>query len=87
MSEDALVNTSAGEWPSPDSAYFAVRRMQTKLHRWAGEDLSRRFGLTNGQDTWRARYAETHTPGVRREALRCIPGAAGRNSEGGSWIA
>ena len=27
MSEDALVNTGAGEWPSPDSAYFAVRRM------------------------------------------------------------
>jgi len=24
---------------------------------------------------------------VRREALRCIPGAAGRNSEGGSWVA
>jgi hypothetical protein len=23
---------------------------------------------------------------VRREALRCIPGAAGRNSEGGSWV-
>jgi hypothetical protein len=22
---------------------------------------------------------------VRREALRCIPGAAGRNSEGSSW--
>jgi RNA-directed DNA polymerase len=44
MSEDALVNTGAVEWPSPDSAYFAVRRMQTKLHRWAGEDLSRRFG-------------------------------------------
>jgi hypothetical protein len=44
MSEEALVNTSAVEWPSPDSAYFAVRRMQTKLHRWAGEDLSRRFG-------------------------------------------
>lgn len=44
MSEDALVNTGAREWPSPDSAYFAVRRMQTKLHRWAGEDVSRRFG-------------------------------------------
>jgi RNA-directed DNA polymerase len=44
MPEDALVNTSAAEWPSPDSAYFAVRRMQTKLHRWAGEDVSRRFG-------------------------------------------
>ena len=44
MSEDAPVNTSAVEWPSPDSAYFAVRRMQTKLHRWAGDNGSRRFG-------------------------------------------
>ena len=24
--------------------------------------------------------------GVRREARRCIPGAAGRNSKGGSWV-
>ena len=44
MSEDAPVNTGAVKWPDPDSAYFAVRRMQTKLHRWAGEDPSRRFG-------------------------------------------
>ena len=44
MSEDAPVNTGAVEWPGPDSAYFAVRRMQTKLHRWAGADSSRRFG-------------------------------------------
>lgn len=44
MSEDAPVNTGAAYWPDSDSAYFAVRRMQTKLHRWAGEDLSRRFG-------------------------------------------
>ena len=44
MSEDAPVNTGAAGWPDPDSAYFAVRRMQTKLHRWAGEDPSRRFG-------------------------------------------
>ncbi len=29
----------------------------------------------------------TGTSGVRREALRCIPGAAGRNLEGGSWVA
>jgi RNA-directed DNA polymerase len=43
MSEDAPVNTGAVEWPDPDLAYFAVRRMQTKLHQWAGEDLSRRF--------------------------------------------
>lgn len=44
MSEEAPVNTGAAWWPDPDSAYFAVRRMQTKLHQWAGEDLSRRFG-------------------------------------------
>jgi RNA-directed DNA polymerase len=44
MSEGALVNTGAVGWPHPDSAYFTVRRMQTKLHRWAGEDRSRCFG-------------------------------------------
>jgi len=44
MSEDAPVNTGAVQWPDPASAYYAVRRMQTKLHRWAGEDSSRRFG-------------------------------------------
>jgi RNA-directed DNA polymerase len=44
MSEDALVNTGAVEWPHPDAAYFAVRRMQTKLHRWAAGDPRRRFG-------------------------------------------
>ncbi|MGA7379269.1 MAG: group II intron reverse transcriptase/maturase [Terriglobales bacterium] len=44
MPEDAPVNTGAVAWPSADSAYFAVREMQIKLHRWAGEDPSRRFG-------------------------------------------
>jgi RNA-directed DNA polymerase len=44
MSEDAPVNTGAAWWPDLDSAYVAVRRMQTKLHQWAGEDFSRRFG-------------------------------------------
>ena len=44
MSEDALVNTGAVAWPDPISASVAVRRMQTKLHRWAGEDPGRRFG-------------------------------------------
>ena len=45
MSEDAPVNTGAAVvWPDDYSAYLAVRRMQTKLHRWAGEDASRRFG-------------------------------------------
>jgi RNA-directed DNA polymerase len=44
MSGDALVNSGAVEWPHPGSAYFAVRRMQAKLRRWAGGDPSRRFG-------------------------------------------
>lgn len=44
MSEDALVNTGAVWWPSPGGAAVAVQRMQTKLHRWAGEDSSRCFG-------------------------------------------
>ena len=44
MSEAAPVNTGAVRWPHPDSAYFTVRSMQIKLHRWAGDDSSRRFG-------------------------------------------
>ena len=44
MSEDAPVNPGAVAWPSADSAYFAVREMQIKLHHWAGADSSRRFG-------------------------------------------
>jgi RNA-directed DNA polymerase len=44
MSEAAPVNAGAVAWPHPDSAYFTVRSMQIKLHRWAGEDPSRRFG-------------------------------------------
>jgi RNA-directed DNA polymerase len=43
MSEDAPVNSGAAEWPGASAAYFAVRRMQTKLHAWAGADSSRRF--------------------------------------------
>jgi RNA-directed DNA polymerase len=45
MSEDAPVNIGAATvWPDADSAYFAVRRMQIKLHRWATEQPGRRFG-------------------------------------------
>jgi RNA-directed DNA polymerase len=43
MSEDAPVNTDAAGWPDESTAYFAVRRMQTKLHGWAGTDPTRRF--------------------------------------------
>src|SRR3954447_3580916 len=44
MFEDASVNTGAVSWPDPMSAAVAVRRMQTKLHRWAADDVCRRFG-------------------------------------------
>src|SRR5258706_15335850 len=44
MPEDAAVNTGAAGWPRPHAAYFTVREMQTKLHRWAAEDPGRRFG-------------------------------------------
>jgi RNA-directed DNA polymerase len=44
MSEDAPVNAGAAQWPDEGSAYYAVRRMQAKLHHWAGGDSSRRFG-------------------------------------------
>jgi Reverse transcriptase (RNA-dependent DNA polymerase) len=44
MSEGALVNTGAVCWPDSVLASIAVRSMQIKLHRWAGEDPFRRFG-------------------------------------------
>jgi RNA-directed DNA polymerase len=44
MSEDAPVNTGVVCWPDADLAEYTVRSMQTKLHRWAGEDSLRRFG-------------------------------------------
>jgi RNA-directed DNA polymerase len=44
MFEDAPVNTGAVRWPDEYSADVAVRRMQIKLHSWARDDLSRRFG-------------------------------------------
>ena len=44
MSEEALVNTGAVAWPDDFTARVMVRRMQAKLHRWAGGDPSRRFG-------------------------------------------
>src|SRR6266508_3586075 len=44
MSEDAPGNPGALAWPDDYTASVMVRRMQAKLHRWAGEDPSRRFG-------------------------------------------
>src|SRR5215210_9550050 len=44
MPEDTPMNIGVTRWPDADSAYFAVRRMQIKLHRWATDDPGRRFG-------------------------------------------
>src|ERR1051326_4154785 len=47
MPEDAPGNPGAGREPPParqGAQYRTVREMQAKLHRWAGEDSSRRFG-------------------------------------------
>lgn len=43
MSEDTPVNVGVAHWPESDSAWWAVRKMQIKLHRWASEDPARRF--------------------------------------------
>jgi hypothetical protein len=43
--------------------------------------------MPSGEGMWLSRVRENLMHGVRREALRCIPGAAGRNLEGGSWVA
>src|SRR5829696_10491892 len=44
MDGDTPVNTGVVAWPEVDTAWFSVRRMQLKLHRWASEDHTRRFG-------------------------------------------
>jgi RNA-directed DNA polymerase len=44
MTEDASGNPDADRWPDRDEAAGTVRRMQIKLHRWAGEERFRRFG-------------------------------------------
>jgi RNA-directed DNA polymerase len=43
MAEDAAVNTAALPWPGDLLAAARVRRMQAKLHQWAGEDGTRQF--------------------------------------------
>jgi RNA-directed DNA polymerase len=82
MPEDAPVNIGATWWPDEGSAYYAVRRMQTKLHRWAGEDPSRRFGDLHNliydpsflMHAWQrvSSNAGAGTPGVDRATVAWI---------------
>ncbi len=44
MSEEASVNTGAVCWPGEDQAWWAVRRMQTKLHCWAAGESDKGSG-------------------------------------------
>ncbi len=77
------------------AAALAARNVLVVCYWHLGDGLATRTPhplddpLTNNprQELRRARYSERGTPGVRREALRCIPDAVGMNSEGGSWVA
>ena len=73
MSEDASVNIDAVAWPEPDVAYFAVRKMQIKLHRWAGDDSSRRFGDL---------FNLVSDPAFLMHAWQCVSSNAGARSPG-----
>jgi RNA-directed DNA polymerase len=75
MPEDAPGNPGAGPaWPPAAARYGKVREMQARLHRWAGDDASRRFGdlfnLVHDPDFlaeawWRVRSnAGSRTPGI-----------------------
>jgi RNA-directed DNA polymerase len=87
MFEDAPMNIGAVQWPDAGSASVAVRRMQTKLHRWATEDLSRRFGdLFNLVydpaflvHAWERVASNTgaRTPGVDRATVASIESGVG----------
>lgn len=43
MSEDTSGNLGVACWPEPDAAWWTVRQMQIKLHRWASKNSARRF--------------------------------------------
>ncbi len=82
MSEDAPVNAGAARWPGPGTADVAVRRIQTKLHGWAGADGSRRFddlfNLVHDRAFLRhafervSRNAGARTPGVDKATVAWI---------------
>src|SRR6266487_6706004 len=73
--------------PDEGSAYYAVRRMQTKLHRWAGEEPSRRFGDLHNLvydpaflvHAWQrvASNAGARTPGVDKATVAWIASRIG----------
>ena len=87
MSEDASGNPDAAGWPDEGTAAVVVRRMQTKLHGWAGADRSRRFddlfNLVYDRaflvHAWNrvASNAGARTPGVDRATVAWIDSRIG----------
>ncbi len=73
MFEDARVNAGAVRWPDVDSAFWTVRRMQIKLHRWASEDHTRRFGDL---------YNLVYDPAFLMHAWERVSGNAGARTPG-----
>jgi RNA-directed DNA polymerase len=87
MAEDAPGNPGAVAWPDEFTASVMVRRMQDKLHRWAGEEPSRRFGdlfnlvydpafLVHGWDRV-AGSKGARTPGIDRVKVAWIESRIG----------
>jgi RNA-directed DNA polymerase len=87
MVEDAPVNIGAGDWPSAARAFLTVRRMQTKLHRWATGGPGRRFddlfNLVHDPAflvvAWErvAANAGSRTPGIDRATVAWIESRIG----------
>jgi RNA-directed DNA polymerase len=86
MSEDTGLNSPV-RFPDPVLARARVRRMQTKLHRWAAADPGRRFddlyNLVCDPATLMLAFervagnAGAHTPGVDRATVRSINNGVG----------
>lgn len=73
MSEGAPVNTGAAVWPSASEAQAGVRRIQGKLHCWAGADGARRFDDL---------YNLVCDPGVLTVAWQRVAGNTGARTAG-----
>jgi RNA-directed DNA polymerase len=60
-------------WPGPEAAWQQVLRIQTKLHRWAGDDPDRRFDDL---------YNLVYDPAVLVHAWQRVKGNRGARSAG-----
>ncbi len=73
MAEETLVNAGVSVWPDENSAFMVVRRMQTKLHRWAVSEPGRRFDDL---------YNLVYDPAFLVHAFERVAGNAGAKTPG-----